>query len=179
MQKCQNALDNRQKKIVEEEGTNVLTDGKVLLQFPFASVIEAIIRNPDKYNDILVCNTPLSSTSMPAQQLTLSLHIESYKDMILDEDNRLYDLLVKHFTNTIMDNAVGASSSNSSLSSTSRYLTNVIWTEKKRSQKVFIRVKVIFLIDIIKILLWRTSDKDRINKELAESFNSTSSTMSK
>jgi hypothetical protein len=87
------------------------------LQFPFASVIEAIIRNPDKYNDILVCNTPLSSTSMPAQQLTLSLHIESYKDMILDEDNRLYDLLVKHFTNTIMDNAVGASS-NSSLSST-------------------------------------------------------------
>lgn len=87
------------------------------MQFAFASVIEAIIRNPDKYNDILVCNTPLSSTSMPAQQLTLSLHIESYKDMILDEDNRLYDLLVKHFTNTIMDNAVGASS-NSSLSST-------------------------------------------------------------
>jgi hypothetical protein len=38
---------------------------------------------------------------------------------------------------------------------------------------------MIFLIDIIKILLWRTSDKDRINKELAESFNSTSSTMSK
>ena len=31
--------------------------------------------------------------------------------------NRLYDLLVKHFTNTIMDNAVGVSSSaNSSLS---------------------------------------------------------------
>ena len=76
--------------------------------------------------------------------MTLSLHIESYKDMILNEDNRLYDLLVKHFTNTIMDNAVGASSSNSSLSSTSRYLINVIWTEKKRSQKVFIRVKVIF-----------------------------------
>ncbi|MDQ4023146.1 MAG: hypothetical protein M3224_05425 [Thermoproteota archaeon] len=65
--------------------------------------------------------------------------------MILNEDNRLYDLLVKHFINTVMDIAVGASSSsNSSLSSTSRYLINVIWTEKKRSQKVFIRVKVIF-----------------------------------
>ena len=60
-----------------------------------------------------------------------------------------------------------------------RYLINVIWKEKKRSQKVFIRVKVIFLIDIIKILLWRTSDKDGINKELTESFNSASSTMSK
>ena len=98
--------------------------------------------------------------------------------MILDEDNRLYDLLVKHFTNTIMDNAVGASS-NSSLSSTFPLSNQCDMEEKKRSQKVFIRVKVIFLIDIIKILLWRTSDKDRINKELAESFNSTSSTMSK
>ena len=80
-----------------------------------------------------------------------------------------------------MDNAVGvSSSSNSSLSSLhSSYLLNVIWTEKKSSQKVFIGVEVIFLIDIIIILLWRTSDKDGINKELKESFNSASSTMSK
>ena len=99
--------------------------------------------------------------------------------MILDEDNRLYDLLVKHFTNTIMHNAIGASSYNSSLSSTFPLSNQCDMEEKKRSQKVFIRVKVIFLIDIIKILLWRTSDKDRINKELAESFNSASNTMSK
>ena len=79
-----------------------------------------------------------------------------------------------------MDNAVGVSLSNSSLSSLhSSYLLNVIWTEKKSSQKVFIGVEVIFLIDIIIILLWRTSDKDGINKELKESFNSASSTMSK
>jgi hypothetical protein len=31
--------------------------------------------------------------------------------MILDESNRLYDSLLHHFINSIMDNAVGASSS--------------------------------------------------------------------
>ena len=31
--------------------------------------------------------------------------------MILEEANRLYDILVKHFTNTIIDNAAGASTS--------------------------------------------------------------------
>ena len=51
--------------------------------------------------------------------------------MILDEDNRLYDLLVKHFTNTIMDNAVGASS-NSSLSSTFPLSNQCDMEEKKR-----------------------------------------------
>ena len=65
--------------------------------------------------------------------------------MIINEDNRPYDLLVKHFINNIMDIAVGASSHlilHYHLHY--RYLINVIWTEKKRSEKVFIRVKVIF-----------------------------------
>ena len=31
--------------------------------------------------------------------------------MILDEAKRLYDILMKHLTNSIMDNSVGASSS--------------------------------------------------------------------
>jgi len=38
--------------------------------------------------------------------------------MILDKTNRFYDIIVKHFTNTIMDNAVGASYSYSSFSFT-------------------------------------------------------------
>jgi hypothetical protein len=55
------------KKIVEEEVSRVLVDGKVLLQFALISVIEAIRRNPDKYNDLLVCNAS-SSTAISAQQ---------------------------------------------------------------------------------------------------------------
>jgi hypothetical protein len=55
------------KKTVEEEVSKFLADGKVLLQFALASIIEAIRRNPDKYNDLLVGNVSLSST-MAANQ---------------------------------------------------------------------------------------------------------------
>jgi hypothetical protein len=34
---------------MKEEVSKFLTDGKVLLQFDLASIIEAIRRNPDKY----------------------------------------------------------------------------------------------------------------------------------
>ncbi len=105
------------KQRVQEGVRSVPKDGKVLLQFALASIIEAIRRNPDKCNNILVCNMS-SSTSIPAQQ-SPSWHNEGYGDMILDEANRVYDSLLHHFTNSIMDNAAGAScSSNSSLSST-------------------------------------------------------------
>jgi hypothetical protein len=66
--------------MVEEEVSKFLADGKVLLQFALASIIEAIRRNPDKYNNLLAQDT--SSTAIPAQQST-SWHIERYKDMIL------------------------------------------------------------------------------------------------
>lgn len=96
------------------------------MQFSLASVIEAIKRNPNKYNDLLVYNASLSST-IPTQQL-LPLSIEGYKDMILEEANRLYDGILKLLTNSIMYNAAGASSSNSSLSSFQAHLIKVIYT---------------------------------------------------
>jgi hypothetical protein len=98
------------KKTVEEV-SKFLTDGKVLLQFALASVIEAIRRNPDKYNSLIFNDTSASSTltSKPPQGSILS-HIEEYRDMIVEEANRLYDSLLHHLTNSIMDNAAGASS---------------------------------------------------------------------
>jgi hypothetical protein len=86
---------------VEEKVSSVLTDGKVLLQFALAVIIEALRRNPDKYNDLLIDNT---STTMPTQQSSSS-HVENYRDMILDEASRLYDRLLKYFTDSIMNNA--------------------------------------------------------------------------
>jgi hypothetical protein len=44
-------------QIVEEKVSNVLKDGKVLLQFALASIIEAIRRNRGKYNNLLVRNS--------------------------------------------------------------------------------------------------------------------------
>ncbi|HKG42514.1 MAG TPA: hypothetical protein VKA98_10280, partial [Nitrososphaeraceae archaeon] len=96
-------------KTVEQKVKSVLIDNKQILQFSLASVIEAIRRNPDKYNNLLVSNTAASSTSTPAQGSLLS-NIEGYRDMILEEANGLYDSLLHHLTNSIMDNAAGASS---------------------------------------------------------------------
>jgi hypothetical protein len=94
-----------------EEVRSIITDGKVFLRFALASVIEAIRRNPGKYNNLLFNYTSASSTSTStlAQGSILS-HVEGYRDMILDETKRLEKLL-KHFTNSIIDNTVGASSS--------------------------------------------------------------------
>jgi hypothetical protein len=57
------------KQTVEEKfSSSVLTDGKVILQFALASVIEAIRRNPDKYNNLLICNSSSSSTAIISTQ---------------------------------------------------------------------------------------------------------------
>jgi hypothetical protein len=58
--------------------------------------------------------------------------------MILDETDTLYDKLVKHFTNSIMDNVAGASSSsNSSLSSTLPRPLNQIDTCRKEDLQIY------------------------------------------
>jgi autonomous glycyl radical cofactor GrcA len=91
---------------VQEEVRNVLTDGKVLLQFALASIIEAIRRNPDKYNNLLVYNSSSSSTAIiSTQQTSSSPHYdEEYNAMILEVAYKLYSTLLKQLVNTIMDN---------------------------------------------------------------------------
>jgi hypothetical protein len=83
--------------------TTVLRDNKQILQFALAAVIGALRRNPHKYNNLLAYNT--SSTAVPGQQLPLSSDTEGYNGMILDEAKRLYDILLKHLTKSIVDNA--------------------------------------------------------------------------
>jgi hypothetical protein len=46
-----------------------------------------------------------STTTIPIQQ-SLPLHIEDYKNIILNEANRFYDSLMKYFQNKIMDNDI-------------------------------------------------------------------------
>jgi hypothetical protein len=114
------------KKTVEEEVSKFLTDGKVLLQFAVASVFESLRNNPGKLDKLVFNYTSASSVSIstPAQGSILS-HIEDYRDMILEEAKGLYDSLLHHLTNSIMDNAAGASSScDPKLSSTFLHLSN-------------------------------------------------------
>jgi hypothetical protein len=58
-------------------------------------VIEAIRRNPNKYNSLPYHD--MSTTTMPAQHSSPPLHIEGYRDMIVDEAKRLNDRLLKYF----------------------------------------------------------------------------------
>ena len=102
-------------KTVEEEVRNVLTDGKVLLQFVIAAIIEVLRRNSDRYNDLLAHNMS-SSTAVPTQE-TLPLHNEDYKIMILEESNKLYNELIKELVNKIMSDLNPPKTSLSSWSS--------------------------------------------------------------
>ena len=74
------------------------------MQFALASIIEAIRRNPDKYNNLLF--NDISASSTMATNPSLLSYIEDYNDMIPDESNSLYDSILKHFTNSITDNAL-------------------------------------------------------------------------
>jgi hypothetical protein len=87
--------------MVEKEVSTVLTDSKVLLQFALAAVVEALRTNPDKYNNLLAFDRSSSSTTISTQQSPPSWHIEDYKDILLEEANRLYVRLLKHFTQSI------------------------------------------------------------------------------
>ena len=84
---------------------------QLLLQERIATVIEAIRQNSDKYNNLVVSNT--SSSAIPQQSPLL--HIEGYKNMLLDTANRLYYKIVKHFTNSIINNVAFNITSLSSL----------------------------------------------------------------
>jgi hypothetical protein len=94
------------KKIVEENITSVLVDGKKLLQLAIISIIESLRRYPDAYKHLLFYDIPSSSsTTMPIQQ-SLPLNILDYKNIMLNEANRLYDSLMKYFQNKIMNNDI-------------------------------------------------------------------------
>jgi hypothetical protein len=96
------------KRIVEESVTSVLVDDKKLLQLAITSIIESLRRYPNTYKHPLfydISSSSSSSTTIPIQQ-SLPLHIEDYKNIILNEANRLYDYLMKYFQNKIMDNDI-------------------------------------------------------------------------
>ena len=64
------------------EVSSVLKDGKVILPFALATVIEAVRRNPDKYNNLLVRNSSSSSTAIISAQQSLS-QLEDYDKSIM------------------------------------------------------------------------------------------------
>lgn len=89
---------NGYKKIrqaAEEEVTYSLSKRRDLLKLAASSVFESIIRDPTKYNFLF--NSGQHTSSQP--------YIDVYRALILDEAQKIFELMVRDLTSTIVDNA--------------------------------------------------------------------------
>jgi hypothetical protein len=94
---------------------NVLTNGKLLLQFATASVIESLRRNSElcnfvlndsSNNDTSYGSNHLSLMSTGQQQPSNYLNDDICTAVILDESERLYNELTTKLTNSVIAAAV-------------------------------------------------------------------------
>ena len=104
------------KQAAEEGVKSVLTNGKILLKFATASVIESLRRNPELYNLVLnnisdnTANTSNGSnyvSLMSGQQQLQQSFNDTYTALILEESEKLYNQLITEFTNRVMVVAAG------------------------------------------------------------------------
>jgi hypothetical protein len=101
------------KHAAEEKIKEVLTNGKLLLEFATLSVIESLRSNPGLYNFISYStsvettsttygsNYPSLMLSGRQQQQQQSFN-ETYTALILEEAEKLYNQLITEFTNRVM-----------------------------------------------------------------------------
>jgi len=88
------------RRIVKEEVTNSLSKRRDLLKLAVSSVMESLIRNPDKYSFLVnssIYNGGQCAASHP--------YIDIYRTLILDEAQKVFELLVKDLTGRIINEA--------------------------------------------------------------------------
>lgn len=88
------------RQIVEEEVTNILSKSRDLLELAISSLIESIIKDPDKYSFLVsssVYNGGQYSSSHP--------YIDVHRSLILDEAQKVFELMVRELTNRIINEA--------------------------------------------------------------------------
>jgi DNA repair ATPase RecN len=81
---------------VKDEVANSLSKRKDLLQLATISVIESVTRDPDKYN-FLVSSGGQYTSSQP--------YIYAYRALILDEAQKIFELMVRDLTGRIINEA--------------------------------------------------------------------------
>ena len=82
----------------EEEVNNTLSKRKDLLKLAVSSVIESIRRNPTKYNNFLI-------NSNQYQDGQHMVFIDVYRTLILDEAQRIFEVMAKDLTSRIINKA--------------------------------------------------------------------------
>ena len=88
------------RRIVKEEVTNSLSKRRDLLKLAVSSVMESLIRNPDKYSFLVnssIYNGGQCAASHP--------YIDIYRTLRLDEAQKVFELLVKDLTGRIINEA--------------------------------------------------------------------------
>lgn len=84
------------RKAAEEEVTSSLLKGKDLLKLAVSSVFESILRDPDKYS--FLTNSSLQNGGQYAMSQP---YIDMYRALILDEAQKIFELMVRDLTSTI------------------------------------------------------------------------------
>ncbi|HKI09501.1 MAG TPA: hypothetical protein VKA09_13995 [Nitrososphaeraceae archaeon] len=90
----------RIRQAAEEEVTNILSKGRDLLKLATSSVIESILRDPTKYNFLV--NSSLYNSG---QYAASKPYIDVYRALILNEAEKIFELLVRDVTSAIVGDA--------------------------------------------------------------------------
>jgi hypothetical protein len=91
-----NEVYRKIRQTTEEEVNNTLLKRKDLLKLAVSSVIESIRRNPTKYNNFLI-------NSNQYQDGQHMVFIDVYRALILDEAQRIFEVMAKDLTSRIIN----------------------------------------------------------------------------
>jgi hypothetical protein len=86
------------RQIAKEEVNNSLSSGRDLLKLAVASVLESLRQDPDKYN-LLISSNQYNGR----QYATSHPFIDGYRNLILDESQKLFELMTSSLTNRIIN----------------------------------------------------------------------------
>jgi predicted transcriptional regulator len=86
------------RQMAEKEVNNSLSKPRDLLKLAVASVLESLKQNPEKYN--LLIN---SNQFCGGQYAATQPYIDAYRTMILDESQKLFELIERDLTRRIID----------------------------------------------------------------------------
>jgi hypothetical protein len=98
----ENLMNNGQYKkvrqVAEKEVNNSLSPRRDLLKLAVVSVLEGIRQNPNKYNFLIN-----SSQYYSGQYAASQSYIDAYRTMILDESQKIFELMEKDLTRRIIN----------------------------------------------------------------------------
>jgi hypothetical protein len=86
------------RQIAEKEVNNSLTKRRDLLKLAVVSVLESIRQNPDKYNFLVNSNQYYLGPYAASHP-----YINAYRIMILDESQKLFELIARNLTSEIVN----------------------------------------------------------------------------